>query len=58
MAIMQGYTWAQGHGMHRHHLVMKKGPTFSVYDKTAAEGVYKAEVYIPCLKEDATTARL
>ncbi|ECE5745645.1 helix-turn-helix domain-containing protein [Salmonella enterica subsp. salamae] len=48
MNIMQFHSWAKGHGMHMHHLVMKKGPTFSVFDKTPCEGVYKTEYYIPC----------
>ncbi|EEA2718301.1 AraC family transcriptional regulator [Salmonella enterica subsp. enterica serovar Urbana] len=55
--IMQFHSWAQGHGMHRYRLVMKRGPTFSVFDKTATEGVYKMEYYIPCLTEDIIPAK-
>ncbi|ECC6793866.1 AraC family transcriptional regulator [Salmonella enterica] len=49
LSIMQFHAWAQGHGMHRHGLVMKKGPTISVFDRTVTEGIYKTEFYIPCL---------
>lgn len=57
LSIMQFHSWAKGHGMHMHHLVMKKGPTFSVFDKTSTEGVYKTEFYIPCQTENVTSAR-
>ncbi|EJF5505290.1 AraC family transcriptional regulator [Salmonella enterica] len=47
--IMRFHSWAQGHGMHIFRLIMKKGPTFSIFDKTTTEGIYKTEFYIPCL---------
>ncbi|EAU6886245.1 AraC family transcriptional regulator [Salmonella enterica] len=57
MNIMQFHSWAKGHGMHIHHLVMKKGPTFSIFDKTLCENVYKTEYYIPCQVGETMSAR-
>ncbi|EGX5147671.1 hypothetical protein DQ657_26625 [Salmonella enterica] len=56
--IIQFHTWAKGHGMHMFQLVMKKGPTFSIFNKTATEGIYTTEYYIPCLYTYTTSARL
>ncbi|EDD5390493.1 helix-turn-helix domain-containing protein [Salmonella enterica subsp. enterica serovar Enteritidis] len=47
--IMRFNAWARGHGMHRCHLIMKKGPTFSVFYETTTEGIFKTELYIPCM---------
>ncbi|EEO7308620.1 AraC family transcriptional regulator [Salmonella enterica] len=58
VSIMQFHSWAKGHGMHMYHLVMKKGPTFSVFEKTSTRGIYKTEYYIPCRAENTMSARL
>lgn len=46
--IMMFHAWAKGHGMHKYGVTLKKGPTFSVFDRTRIEGVYKTEYYVPC----------
>lgn len=47
--IMQYHIWAKGHGMHACSLILKKGPTFSIFDKANEAGKYKTEYYIPCI---------
>lgn len=45
--LMKYQTWAKGHGMQQYKFIMRKGPTFSVFNKTMTPGVFSSEYYIP-----------
>ncbi|ELG5397459.1 helix-turn-helix transcriptional regulator [Salmonella enterica] len=47
--LMKFQAWVKGHGMHQYKQVLKKGPSFTVFEKTDHQGMYKSECYIPCL---------
>ncbi|EDO5887585.1 helix-turn-helix domain-containing protein [Salmonella enterica] len=42
--------WAKGNGMHKNQLILKKGPTFSVFSETG-HGIYQTQYYIPCVPD-------
>ncbi|EDP9872205.1 helix-turn-helix domain-containing protein [Salmonella enterica] len=46
--LMEYHAWAKGHGMHNFSQIMKKGPTFTLFRKSALYGIYEGEFYIPC----------
>lgn len=49
--------WAKGSGMHKNRLHLKRGPTFSVFNKTDHAGIYQTQYYIPCAYDKNITAR-
>ncbi|EAW1657822.1 helix-turn-helix transcriptional regulator [Salmonella enterica] len=48
--IISFNAWAKGNGMHKNRLIMKKGPTFSVFSEMK-HGIYHTQYYIPCLPD-------
>ncbi len=47
--LMSFLSWTKGHGMHQFKMVLKKGRSFTVFNKTDVGGKYKAQCYIPVL---------
>ncbi|WP_407907727.1 helix-turn-helix domain-containing protein [Escherichia coli] len=39
--------WAQGHGLHKYHCNLMRGPSFSYFEKTSSQDIYRCHYYLP-----------